>query len=211
MRLLSLEAVHLPLSTLVCQELPPFDPFSDLWEDAGHRRGGEEAGVVERVDQVLRDLESAFDAALERHEDHAADDLALSLRQDSDLREALLDGRGWGLLLDGHVRPVVEIGEDYVAVEPGPDFVPAPYGSFMPSDHGRPPRLVSKTFREELRSRARLRSFMKCSVAEAGLYGRLALCGRDHIVIAKANGEVLVALDAIRSVRFSPGGSAGAP
>jgi len=159
---------------------------------------------VDPLEQVLSELDAAFGSALERQESDAADDLALSLKQDSDLFQTIADGSAIAVLIEGECRPVGTIGADHVVVEPGPCLVPLSCALMLKSTTGQAPRLTSITLLEALRARARRGPTVTCAIGDAEVVGRLAMCGRDHVVVARSGEQLIVPLSTMLWIRFSP-------
>jgi hypothetical protein len=160
--------------------------------------------------RTMEALEASFEAALAQSEEEAADDLALSLQQDSRLQVALSHVGGYQLHLPG-------VGSPKVAVV-GPDFVGAgdPLDVVAPSARavvvgargpdgrvemeGRPPSTPAPML-EILRGWARRTHRVELATAEAAFRGVLIRACPDHLALACGPRDVLVGTDAIRYVR----------
>lgn len=142
-------------------------------------------------------LDAAFDAALAREEDLAAADLAFSLRQDVDVREAVRrSGSAWTLVGAGGTRlPVDEVGIDYVRA--GSTFTRTRVATLR-SSRGPSPETTDAMFLERLGAAARAGA----AADTAGLSGRLVRVGKDHIALEKDGSETIVGLDAVETIRL---------
>lgn len=147
-------------------------------------------------------LEASFEAAVAREEDVAAADLAFSLRQDVDLREAV--GRsdsGWALMRAGGARHHVdEVGRDYVCA--GPLLVRSGRATLMQGP-GPSPTISDRTFLEVLGAVCRRGAV----VTLEGVAGRLVRVARDHVAVQRGDAETMVGLDAVERVRLEGDGA----
>lgn len=152
--------------------------------------------------EAIEAFEASFEAALAREEDAAASDLAFSLRQDVDLRDAVArSGAGWALLTSaGGSSSVDEVGIDYVRA--GTLVVRAGRATLR-SAPGPAPATSDRTFVELLGTACRSGATVVTCVAA----GRLARVAKDHVGITNGDRETIVGLAALESVRF-PGYSA---
>ena len=172
---------------------------------------GRGLSYLERLERVLRELDAGFSATLERHESEAANDLALSLKQDADLSETLSDGSGLSVWLEGHQMRVEAIGADHFVVDPGIWLIP--FGRAVATKHfgSSPPRETGRTLLEELRARERHGVQVSCCLEDGVVDGRLAWCGRDHLALVRGDDELVVPLTSLRRIRLSHVGSTGVP
>jgi hypothetical protein len=162
------------------------------------------------LQRTMEALEASFEAALQRLEEAAADDLAFSLRQDSRLQVALSRGGDYHLHLAG-------VGSPKVAVV-GPDFVGAgdPLELVAPSeravvvgmkDTDRPAGMEARLpstgacLLEILRGWARRGHRVELATAEDEFRGVLIRACPDHIALACETREVVAGMGAIRYVR----------
>lgn len=141
-------------------------------------------------------LDAAFDAALAREEEVAAADLAFSLRQDVDVRDAVRrSGSAWALVGAGEARlRVDEVGIDYVRAG---STLTRTRAATLRSEAGPSPDTADATFLQRLGAAARAGA----TVAIAGLSGRLVRVGKDHVALLKDGRETIVGLDAVVAVR----------
>lgn len=156
-------------------------------------------GGAEMVDWMGA-LGASFDAALAREEDLAAADLAFSLSQDVDLREAIRRSRAaWTLVdADGGLHPVAEVGADYVRAGA---LVARTGGATVRSIAGAAPRISPGTFLELLSAACRAGA---CITLD-GVRGRLIRVAKDHVAVGTPDGETMVGLTGLRSVRLEEG------
>jgi len=162
---------------------------------------------VDGLDNVLSTLGVAFDAAIARDEEVAASDLAISLRQDRDLRDRLLRDGPWKLVLGDARSALVEVvGADFVGA--GPMLVPLGRAVAVRAPEGVGARPSPATLRELLRGLARAKKAVVVSDGGREWSGCAALCGRDYLALEARGGEVLVPLHVIAWLRL--GGAADA-
>lgn len=157
-----------------------------------------------RLEGLFSSLEAQFGAALDRAEEEAASDLAISLRQDRSIAETLTQG-AWTALTELGPRQVREVAVDYVCVEPGDHYLPTASVTFRKAE-GEPPRRSDSTFTVLLRRLMRLRTEMTIDLGEGTLVGRVKACADDHAYIRSKKGDHVVPLTQIRSIRLSLGG-----
>jgi hypothetical protein len=177
-----------------------FTPTAEEWElaDPGLRR-------------TLEALEASFDAALDRSEEEAADDLAFSLLQDSRLPVVLSHGRGYVLQLAGrNPAPVSTVGPDFIGagdplevVAPSVRAVVMRVSGADGDGSGPPPQRTGATIVEILRGWARRGVRVELN-AEGTFSGVLARACPDHVAVLSGHREVLVGSDAVRYVRRVP-------
>ncbi len=162
------------------------------------------------LQRTMEALEASFEAALQRLEEAAADDLAFSLRQDSRLEVALSRGGGYRL-------HIASMGSPKVAMV-GPDFVGAgdPLELVAPSAQAvvvrmkgaeRPVGVEARLpgtracLLEILRGWARRGHRIELATAEDEFRGVLVRACPDHIALDCETREVLAGMGAIRYVR----------
>lgn len=151
-------------------------------------------------------LEASFEAGLAREEDAAADDLAFSLRQDVDVRDAIArSGTAWSLLRpDGETAVVDEVGGDYLRA--GDLFVPSRRAAARSVGGPAPAssrHLLTELLGQACRAHAQV-AVTHCSITVAGVLARV---GRDHVAVRTRGGETMIGLDGVEAVRL-PGYSA---
>lgn len=156
--------------------------------------GSETTGWVDALDATL-------EAALLREDDVAAADLAFSLRQDVDVREAVeRSGSAWALVRAGESRLLVdEAGIDYVRAG---CWLARTRAATLRSTTGDSPQLTDRTFLEVLGSAARAGA----DVTIDDVRGRLVRVAKDHVALLKGGTETIVGLDAVEWVRLGEKG-----
>lgn len=159
-----------------------------------------------RLDRLFASLEAQFGAAIDRAEEEAAADLALSFRQDLSLEVTLSNG-GWAALTSAGHRTVVEVAKDHVRLEPGDQVVGIRSQSFEKIE-AQPPKRSDSTLIQLLREEVRRGAVVKVNAGTREMVGRVLACGEEHMVLAEGSREFVIPFQEIRSIRFSPGGSA---
>lgn len=149
----------------------------------------------------LERLGASFEAAIAREEEAAAADLAFSLRQDVDAREAIArSGRGWTLVgLEGGMAALDEMGRDYVRA--GAVLVPFER-AVLRSGPGAPPGHDERTLAETLNAACRAGGTVLLSHDAGSVTGRLVRVAKDHVAVLSQAGETIVGLSAISSIRL---------
>lgn len=157
--------------------------------------GGSEA--VEWLDA----LEASFEAGLAREEDAAAADLAFSLAQDLDVREAVLRSRaGWAVsIAEAAWIRVDEVGADYVRA--GDLVVPAARAALR-SGEVPPPRATDRRFLELLGTLCRGGVEVGLESPAFTVSGRLLRVAKDHVAVTNGGGETILGLGSIHAVRI---------
>ena len=157
-----------------------------------------------RLEGLVSSLEAQFGAALDRAEEEAASDLALSFRQDRSLRERLAQG-SWSALTESGPRRVCEVAADHVCVEPGDLYLRTASITFTKGD-GLPPRCSDSTLTNLLRRFMREGTDLAVDLGDKALAGRVKACTDDHVYLRSKNQDLLVPLAQIRSIRPFRGG-----
>lgn len=166
---------------------------------------------MDRLEGLFSDLSATFEAAIERHENEAAADLALSISQDIDLHAALTDGDPVVAVVDGMSRTVLQVGKDYLVAEPGDLVIPISNVVLVRPSLGPRPALTRVALSELLRTHVREGTRVRCSTRELELEGPLTAVARDHLAVGGGFGRKLVPLGSVRWIRFVRGGSVGVP
>lgn len=182
-------------------DLTLLDAYGRMPKALGWSRGER---VDSRLDRLFSSLGASFDAALDREEEEAASDLAMSLRQGRSLRERLV----------GRACAVVQPDGDWQVNELGPDHVGTVQGWWFPLHNtvvqlggsDSPPTESEETLVERLRAAARSGQRIEIRTASRGVHGLLLGCGPDHLGIRLDAGEMLVPLTAVTALRLSRGG-----
>ena len=154
---------------------------------------------------LLADLDALFGAEMARQEDEAADDLAISLKADRHLAEALTDG-SFELVMDERRIAVERVGLDFVQCG---EFL-VPFGRFhFVSSAGESPRSVNLRFIDRMRHLARAGSAVELALGGQTLRGPLISVAPDHLVVEARAGAAVMPIGSVSWVRLSPEGSTG--
>ncbi len=149
----------------------------------------------------LGGLDASFEAGLARDEEIAATDLAFSLRQDADLRQAVArSGSGWVLTLEGGATlPVDEVGADYLRA--GETFVP--FGkAVLQSSLGPAPSPIDRTLVEVLGTACRAGAEVDVTGHGRSTSGQLTRVARDHLAVTDRGQQTLIGTGAVDAVRI---------
>jgi hypothetical protein len=154
--------------------------------------------VDSQLERLFSSLESSFSAAISRSEEEAAEDLAVSLRQDLPLAHLL--ARSPVSVRAG--APVIEVGRDFVRTE---DQVLYPLRStvFESQTEGRSPEPTDRHLVDVLRAAARSKADARVEGPFETVTGTVIRCGPDHISIRQNGTEVLIPLEVVWAVRLS--------
>lgn len=157
------------------------------------------------VDRVLESASAQFEAALAAEEDAAANDLALSLRQGSELA-VLLSRSAWLLLRPGGgSAPVTRVGSDLVVASSSGAredlLVPLATARFVTGE-GSAPKPTPDGFIATLRRAVRRGVIAKVWVGEEPLEGPLKLVTETHLILGRSAGEAVLPLSEIREVQL---------
>ena len=154
-----------------------------------------------RLDRLFSSLEAQFGAAINRAEEEAAADLALSLRQDMSLQEAL-GADAWTLSTASGPRDVCEVAKDHVRLSPGTDVVPIESHVFQKAV-GRAPSRSDLTLVQLLRAEVRRGAEILVEVDERAIGGRPLSCGETHLLMMSRGRELLIPLAQVRLIKLS--------
>lgn len=156
------------------------------------------------IDRWLSSLNATFEAAVEREEDQAADDLAFSFLQDLGQVETLRRGKAAALRLAGGVSlPIERVGEDYVAAGTPPDLiVPVRFAVILVSSGGPAPQVAEDSLLLLLRRAARLGTYVRAATSEGEWQGRIAKAGVDHLIVSALGQSLVIGNDSLRSIRL---------
>lgn len=168
----------------------------------------EDVGGMDRpdLDRVLEAAGAQFEAAVAAEEDAAANDLALSLLQGSEL-PVLLCRSPWALRrAAGGSIPVKLVGPDAAMAATGADatidlVVPLDGALFL-SGEGPPPTRTVDTFLSVLRRRVRTGGRMRVAIGEEPMEGRPKLVTATHLVLVRPHGEAVIPISEIREVQL---------
>ncbi len=161
------------------------------------------------IEHVFKEMDAAFDAALAAEEESAADDLAMSLRQDVPL--PALVGRGSWEVAVGDVGFFVvdEIGCDYVrAIDPSAEggrvLVPSPLAVLRRCSTARGPAArTDRRLLTVLRHLVRVGGEIRVNTTIAAVDGRPEAATPTHLLLKGARTEWVIPLEQIRSVHLS--------
>jgi hypothetical protein len=198
---------------LLVKDFVSFDPVGWLWHDLATRITETVTDVTERgLDKLLLGLGAQLEAAERRAEDEAANDLALSLAQDSVMSEALSRaGAVTALVDDGGGLPVSAVGSDFLWIEgPRQLLLPLAGVAVRLEDRGRPPARWDLSLVDACRRLARAGAIVEVT-CEFGLSrGKLDRAARDFLAVATEWGSVIAPYSTIKGIRLIRGGLAGA-
>jgi hypothetical protein len=158
------------------------------------------------LDRVLEAAGAQFEAAVAAEEDAAANDLALSLAQGSEL-SVLLCRSPWTLRRPGGgTAPVKRIGPDAAmaaSVQAGPPdlLVPLAAALFVAGE-GSPPERTVDTFLSMLRRRVRTGGRIKVVIGDEAMEGRPKLVTETHVVLIRPHGEAVIPVSELREVQL---------
>ncbi len=155
---------------------------------------------------LLSSLGATFDAAIARAEDRAAADLAISLQQDRCLRDLAVRLPVAVMLPDGRISSVATVGRDYLESRGG-ELIPLDRAVLRLASEGPRAETRDDELVSVLRGWARAGVWVSLSLQDGELCGPLLLGGRDHVVIRARQGDMAVALAALRAIRPAHGGS----
>jgi hypothetical protein len=173
-----------------------------------HPGGVREEQVADPVgERLLAELEAGFEVALDRAENDAANDLALSLIQDRDLAAVLRRGPS-EVLMEGTRGRVEVIGPDYVVATFGERrLIPLQRGCFILGS-GEMPTRSALPLVDLLRKWTRHGARIQISHSQGTQCGFLLAAGRDHVLIQAAEGNVVISNSALRWIKLDHEGSA---
>lgn len=169
-------------------------------------------GMGERqLEGLFEDLGSTFEAAVAREERAAADDLAMSIRQDRSSADVLASGP-WSVREGELVTAVDQIGRDYVVSSLG-SLLPLRRLTAVHAPGGRFPVVRRDTLLERLRDLARRNERVLVTASEGVVVeGTLLAAGRDHVLVIDGGGRRhLIGSAAIERVSRPRGSSADVP
>lgn len=161
-----------------------------------------ETGLDPQLDRLFSTLEAQFGASIDRAEEEAASDLALSLRQDLGLRDALLLGPCTVLTESGQ-QSVCEVAKDHVRAATGPALIPLAAATFEMGGDTTPVD-SSTSLTQALRAEGRGARTVSVETRDRITTGRVSACSEEHLSLLASGREVLIPLGQIRSIRLSP-------
>lgn len=167
------------------------------------------SGPRDAIDDLIRPLDVAFDAAVARDEEVAADDLALSLDQDRTLSQVLDRTRGAMVLNadpEGAQRYVDGVARDYVWTNhPTPTLTPLYQAIFKVPGRRERVEQRSDTFIDRLRQLARASQTIEAATRFGTFFGTITRARRDHLELRTRIGTLLVPYAELTSVRITRG------
>lgn len=150
-------------------------------------------------------LEAGYQAVLEREEDTAASDLALSLLQGRPLMQALLHAGPVALVTEAGRIPIFAVGPDHVVLEDRTrTLVPFAAGVVVAPGWGRGPTEREESFLQVMRGAVRDRREVEVATGAGRVRGRLLAAAEDHLVLGTGSEHIFAGLPAIRSVALDP-------
>lgn len=169
--------------------------------------------VTERgLDKLLLGLGAQLEAAERRAEEEAANDLALSLAQDSVMADALTRaGAATAVVAGGGRLTVSAVGADFLWIDgPRPRIFPLAQTVVGVEERGRPPARWQMSLLEACRKLARTGAIVEVTCEFGSPLGRLESAARDFLTVATEHGQVAIPYTAIQAVRLIRGGLTGA-
>lgn len=154
-----------------------------------------------QLDRLLSSLDSSFSAALDRSEEEAADDLALSLRQGQTLLQ-YVSHIPVGVRVGASTVPVLEVGRDFVRTASG-GLYPGRTTMFQALPTGRAPRPTDRYLGEVLRAAVRAGASADIEGPVGQVAGLLVHCGPDYVCVRTSDRDVLIPLEGIRTIKLS--------
>ena len=165
----------------------------------------EGTSLGDHLDRVLDHLSTDLAAAVERAEEVAARDLALSLLQDLTQGEALARSGGLEVVVAG--KPslrVTRLGTDHLEADDCSRRVLFPSATTVVARVAGPAPVVDDLSLATVMQRAaRAGAQVSAVVGSERLEGRLLRAGRDHLVVASSRGETFVPVGSLASVELS--------
>ncbi|CAN5675454.1 hypothetical protein BH20ACT23_BH20ACT23_25270 [soil metagenome] len=170
--------------------------------------------VTERgLDKLLLGLGAQLEAAERRADEEAANDLALSLAQDSLMSDALTRAGAVTAMIPGGGRlSVSAVGEDFLWIEgSAPQLLPLAQTAIKLEERGRAPARWRTSQLEACRELARAGAIVEVTCGFGLAVGRLERAARDFLTVATEHGRVVAPYQAIQAVRVIRGGLKGDP
>jgi hypothetical protein len=170
--------------------------------------------VTERgLDKLLLGLGAQLEAAERRAEEEAADDLALSLAQDSVMAEALTRSGTVTALVEGGGRaPISAVGSDFLWIDrPRERLLPQSHAVVKVEDRGRPPARWQISLVDACRQLARSGAIVQVTCKFGSPTGKLDRAARDFLAVATDKGSVVAPYTAVHAIELIRGGLTGGP
>ena len=168
--------------------------------------------VTERgLDKLLLGLGAQLEAAEKRAEEEAANDLALSLTQDSVMADVLTRASAVTIPMDGGGRLTADaVGSDFLWIDgPRPQIRPLAQAVVRLEDRGRPPARWHMSLLEACRQLARSGAIVEVTWFSGSGTGILERGARDFLSVRTAQGSVLVPYSATQYISLIRGGLTG--
>ena len=165
------------------------------------------------LDKLLLGLGAQLEAAERRAEDEAANDLALSLAQDSVMADALTRAGVASVPVEGGGRlTVTSVGSDFLWIDgPSPRIVPLAQAVVRLEERGRPPARWDISLLEACRQLARAGAIVEVTWRFGSAMGRLDRAARDFVAVSTERGLVVAPYAAIQDIGLIRGGLTGGP
>jgi hypothetical protein len=170
--------------------------------------------VTERgLDKLLLGLGAQLEASEKRAEQEAANDLALSLTQDSVMADALTRASAVTVLIDGGGRLTASaVGSDFLWIDgPRPQIRALSQVIVRLEDRGRPPTRWHLSLLDACRRLVRSGATVEVTWVTGSATGQLERGARDFLSVDTAQGSVLVPYSAIKCICVIRGGLTGDP
>lgn len=158
-----------------------------------------------RIDDVIAELGAQLEAAIEREERVAANDLAASLLQDLRLADVLVRAGHEAELPDGAWLPVAFAAGDHVETggARGRVIVPLEVCVLRPAAALPPARPRAESLLEVLRALARQGAGVVVHLGRGVLEGRLIRVGRDHVIVQRRERISICHLQRVEALEVS--------
>ena len=153
-------------------------------------------------------LGAQLEAAERRAEEEAANDLALSLAQDSVLADALSRAGAATVLVEGGGRlTVTGVGSDFLWIDgPRPRILPLSQAVVRLEERGRPPARWHMSLLEACRQLVRAGAIVEVTCNFGSAIGKLNRAARDFVAVLTEQGPVVAPYTAIQGIRLIRGG-----
>jgi len=165
------------------------------------------------LDKLLLGLGAQLEAAERRAEEEAANDLALSLAQDSVMADSLTRAGAATVLVEGGGRlKVTGVGSDFLWIdEAQPRILPLAEVVVRLEQRGRPPDRWHISLLEACRRLARGGAIVEVTCNFGSALGNLDRAARDFVSVLTEQGPVVAPYTAIQGIRLIRGGLTGGP
>jgi len=160
------------------------------------------------LDKLLLGLGAQLEAAERRAEEEAANDLALSLAQDSVMADALTRAGTTTVLVEGGGRlTVTAVGSDFLWIAGSyPRIFPLAQAVVRLEERGKPPARWHMSLLEVCRQLARAGAIVEVTCSFGSALGKLDLAARDFVAVLTEQGPVVAPYTAIHGIRLIRGG-----